>query len=90
MSNLTHFGKSHIYDSDTFIINGRMSPFIKGSYLPVIFIYIPNYSLSTIRDVDHWVHAEAHDDKFGSSKKVSGYIIVIYSDIVLYICSIIL
>ena len=53
MSNLTYFGKSHIYDRDTFIINERMSPFIKGSHLTVIFLYLPNYSLSIIRDVDH-------------------------------------
>lgn len=69
VSDLENFGESPVYDGDTFIINGGMSPFVKGSHLPVISSYFPNYLLSTIRGAGHWVHAEAHDDTLALLKR---------------------
>jgi len=46
-----------LYEGDTFFINGGTSKFVKGSYMPVISQYFPNYMLTTIRGSGHWVHA---------------------------------
>ena len=62
MSNIKLIWEIPVYNRDAFIINGRMSPFIKRNHLPVILLYFANYLFSTIRGADHWVYAEAYDD----------------------------
>lgn len=57
------------YSGDTFFINGGASRFVKGSHMPIIASYFPNYMLTTIRGSGHWVHAEAPDDTLALLKK---------------------
>lgn len=51
----------HEYLGDTFVIKGGSSTFIKNSHMESISKLFPNYMLTTVKGVGHWVHAEAPD-----------------------------
>lgn len=57
------------YQGDTLFINGGTSSFVKGGHMPRISRYFPNYMLTTVRGVGHWVHAEAPDDTLAILKR---------------------
>lgn len=61
--------RQRCYEGDTFFINGGASNFVRSAHMPVIAEYFPNYMLTTIRGVGHWVHAEAPGDTLALLKR---------------------
>jgi len=50
------------FEGETLFIKGGNSDYIIDEYLPEIKKYFPNYTLSTIKNTGHWLHAEKPDE----------------------------
>ena len=51
-----------MYPNKTLFLNGGKSKYLRAAHLSVISQLFPTFSLATIRNAGHWVHAEAPED----------------------------
>lgn len=47
-----------LFLGNTLIVKAAKSTFVRSLHLPAIKTRFPNYTLATVRDAGHWVHAE--------------------------------
>lgn len=55
---LNSFETKEKFEGETLFLKGEKSKYILDEYLPLIEKNFPNYSLETIENAGHWLHAE--------------------------------
>lgn len=50
------------YPHKTLFLNGGKSKYLRAAHLPEIARLFPTFSLATIREASHWVHADAPEE----------------------------
>lgn len=55
---ISNFASDRQFEGEALFIKGAKSAYVKDEYLPEIEKYFPNYTLESIPDAGHWLHAE--------------------------------